>query len=158
MKKSLSCAALFLFLAGLAAMAAPAPGETVITSDMLEMDYREFVVLFDGNVDVRDPRFEMQSDRMFVFFANTNDVRRIKAIGNVRFSSENRSGSCNTAVYIKESGQIVMEGDAVLRREKDVVKGDKITIWIDDERVVSVPGTLVLQPETMQGPRENVEE
>ncbi|MBN1511529.1 MAG: hypothetical protein JXB13_05900 [Phycisphaerae bacterium] len=124
--------------------------ETVITSDRLEFDYREFVVLFEGNVDVRDPEFGMQADRMFVFFEGTNEVKQVKAMGNVRVQSADRTATCNTAVYLRDKGQIVMTGDAVLRRQRDQVNGDQITIWLDDQRVLCVPGRLVIYPEAIR--------
>ncbi len=130
----------------LGAMAGTPPAETVISADHLTFDYRDFVAIFAGNVEVIDPQFAMRSDHMIVYFEGTNDVRQVKATGNVRVFSEDREAECNEAFYTKATEEIIMIGNASLRRGADIVRGDRITIWLNDERIESVPGVLVIAP------------
>ncbi len=136
-------------------MGAPAKakikGETVITSNRLEYDYQEAVVLFEENVKVQDPQFTMTADRVLVFLEGTNDVRQVRALGNVILVSEGRSARCAQAVYTRRDGKIVMTGDAVLQRAKDQIWGKEIVIWVDDQRMECRPARMVLQPQTVQG-------
>lgn len=140
---------------GGAAAAPPAKarpkGETVITSNRLEYDYQEAVVLFEENVKVQDPQFTMTADRVLVFLEGTNDVRQVRALGNVILVSEGRSARCAQAVYTRADGKIVMTGDAVLQRAKDQIWGKEIVIWVDDQRMECRPARMVLQPQTVQG-------
>jgi len=135
------------------AAAAPAKarpkGETVITSNRLEYDYQEAVVLFEENVKVQDPQFTMTADRVLVFLEGTNDVRQVRALGNVILVSEGRSARCAQAVYTRADGKIVMTGDAVLQRAKDQIWGKEIVIWVDDQRMECRPARMVLQPQTV---------
>lgn len=128
------------------------PGrESVITSEKIEFDNKEGVVLFDGNVLVDDVQFIMRSDRLLIFMQGTNDVQQIMAVGRVSITNENRFASCDKAVYTKKDGQIVMSGAARLMRQGDQggeVTGDRITFWLDDERMEVSPGRVVLPPGT----------
>ncbi|MDD5708862.1 MAG: LptA/OstA family protein [Kiritimatiellae bacterium] len=148
---------LCLSLAGMATIGTAAAkdarkGETVITSNRLEYDYKESVVMFEENVKVADPQFTMTADRVLVFLAGTNDVRQVRAVGNVVFVSEGRSARCAQAVYTRADGKIVMTGnDVVLQRAKDQVWGKEVTIWVNDQRMECKPARMVIQQETIQG-------
>ena len=125
--------------------------EAVITAERIEFDNKEGVILFDDNVLLDDAQFIMRSDRLLVFMEGTNDVQQIMAIGRVNITNENRSASCDKAVYTKKTGQIVMTGSARLTRQGDEggeVTGTRITFWLDDERMEVSPGRVVLPPGT----------
>jgi len=100
---------------------------------------------------VDDEQFVMRSDRLLVFMQGTNDVQQIMAVGRVSITNENRAASCDKAVYTKKDGQIVMTGRARLMqqgKETGEVTGDRIVIWMDDERMEVYPGRVVLPPGT----------
>lgn len=123
--------------------------ETVITSDKIDFDNREGVILFDENVVVDDPQFSMRSDRLLIFMEGTNDVSQVMSIGNVVFSNEMRSATCDKAIYTRKDGQIVMTGDVRLKSEGDTsgeVRGEKVVIWVDDERVEVLKGAKITLP------------
>ena len=125
--------------------------ESVITAKKIEFDNKEGVILFDENVLVDDAQFVMRSDRLLVFMEGTNDVQQVMAIGNVSITNANRAAQCDKAVYTKKDGRIVMTGTARLRqvgKEAGEVAGDRITIWVDDERMEVSPGRVVLPPGT----------
>ena len=125
--------------------------ESVITAERIEFDNKEGVILFDENVLVDDEQFMLRSDRLLVFMEGTNDVQQIMAVGNVAITNQNRSASCEKAIYTKKDGQIVMTGKARLRSQGDrggEVTGDRIIFWLDDERLEVYPGRVVLPPGT----------
>ena len=128
--------------------------ESVITADKIEFDNKEGVILFDNHVLVDDERFVLRSNRLLVFLDGTNDVKQILAVGNVVITNETRTASCNKAVYTKESGQIVMTGDARLvngGNKGGEVRGERITFWLNDERMeVSAGSKVVLPPGTFK--------
>ena len=117
---------------------------TVITAERIEYDYKMSLILFEENVKVVDPQYTMTASRVFVTLQHTNDVRRVKAIGNVKLVSGDRVASCNEALYTRADGKIVLTGNAVLQRSHDKLEGNTITIWVDDQRMVSIPATLTL--------------
>ena len=129
---------------------------TRITAKRMEYDYKEAVALFDEDVVVTDPKFRMNSEKMIVFFQGTNEMKQLVVMGNVSISNDNRTAVCEKAVYTKATGQIVMTGNAVLQRvgqgEAGKVTGDRITIWVDEERIEVYPGaTLTLPGGTLGG-------
>ena len=131
----------------------PTGREAVITAERIEFDNKEGVILFDENVLVDDEQFVMRSQRLLVFMEGTNDVQQIMAIGNVSITNQNRAASCEKAVYTKKNGQIVMTGNARLMRQGDAggeVTGNRITFWLDDERMEVSPGRVVLPPGTFK--------
>lgn len=123
---------------------------TRITAKRMEYDYKEAVALFDEDVVVTDPKFRMTSEKMIVFFQGTNEMKQLVVIGNVSISNDNRTAVCEKAVYTKATGQIVMTGNAVLQRvgqgEAGKVTGDRITIWVDEERIEVYPGATLTLP------------
>jgi len=124
--------------------------QTVITSERIEFDYQEMVAIFDENVRVENPQFLMLADRVLVFLDGTNDVKQILAIGRVSVTNDLRSAACDKAVYTRAAEQIVLTGNAHLRRGGDFIKGDRIAIWLNDERMEVSPGTFVIAPETIK--------
>ncbi len=124
--------------------------QTVITSSRIEFDYKEMVAVFDENVRVENPQFLMLADRVLIFLDGTNDVKQILALGRVSVTNELRSASCDKAVYTRAADQLVLTGNAELRRGGDYVKGDRIAIWLNDERMEVSPGTFVIAPETIK--------
>lgn len=125
--------------------------ESVITASKIEFDNKEGVILFEGNVLVEDEQFQMRADRLLVFMEGTNEVQQIMAINRVSITNVNRAATCDRAVYTREDGKIVMSGNARLLqigRDAGEVTGDRITIWLNDERMEVSPGRVVLPPGT----------
>lgn len=135
------------------ASCAPPPGKaggTTITANRIEYDYKESVILFEENVKVADPQYTMTASRVIVTLQHTNDVRQVKAIGDVRLVSGDRVASGNEALYTRADGKIVITGNAVLKRAGDSLEGKCITIWIDEQRMVCVPAVLTLDGGTVK--------
>lgn len=126
--------------------------ESFITAGKIEYDNKEGVIMFDTDVVVDDPRFLLRSDRLLLFLEGTNsnqDVSQIMAIGHVTITNQNRSASCDKAVYTREDGQIVMTGNARLNSggaTAGEVQGNRITFWLNDERMEVSEGSRVVLP------------
>jgi lipopolysaccharide export system protein LptA len=58
--------------------------------------------------------------------------------------------SCDKAVYTRATEQLVLTGNARLLRGENSVIGDRIDIWLNDERMEVTPGTVVFKPATVQ--------
>ena len=128
------------------------PKETVITSQKMNFDYKRNVVEFNGNVVVVDPQARLESDALTVVLAGTNEIKSITADGDVRIKLPDKTGTCDKAVYTAKDSKIVMTGNAkVVVRGKDSVRGDEITIWVNEDRMTSKPATLVIAPDDKGG-------
>ena len=130
--------------------AAAQKGETTITSNRMEYDYGHSSIIFEENVKVRNPEYVMTCERLVVMLNSTNDVKWIKATKDVILVNGDRSAKCDEAIYTKADGKIVMTGREVLvQRATDQMTGTKITIWLNDEKVLCEPARMVLQETTV---------
>jgi lipopolysaccharide export system protein LptA len=137
--------ALLLLGQGLALGAAT--NETVVTADKLSFDYERFIATFQGHVVVSDPQIRLESDLLHVLFDKENSVKAVTAIGNVRIQHQDKSGSCDKAVYRTKEGEILLTGHAELRRGKDYVAGDTISLLLAEDKMTCEPGRFVFYSE-----------
>lgn len=122
------------------------PGGTTINAKTLSFDYKRFTAVFEGNVVVVDPQVRMEADRLNVIFEGSNEVKSVAASGNVRMWHEDKTATCDRAIYVSRSGEVILRGGATLRRGDDRVMGDEITFWLNEERMTCTPGRLIIAP------------
>ncbi|MFH0908081.1 MAG: LptA/OstA family protein [bacterium] len=119
---------------------------TVITSDKLTFDYKKHYALFENNVVVVDPQMKLMSERMTVTFNESNKVENIRAEGKVVIVQEDKTANSDLATYNVNTGEIVLTGHPTVTRGRDVLRGEKITFWRDENRMrVEKGATLFLQ-------------
>ena len=115
-----------------------------ITSRSADLDRKEGVVMFEGDVVVRySSDYTMCADRLYMFLAGSNELSRVVAVGHVSISNETRVGTCALARYGRKRGEIEMFGDgsntvARLVEGGDAVgalEGSRIKFWLDAEQV-----------------------
>lgn len=126
---------------------AEARGITRITARKAEFDYKRSIAVFEGEVVVIDPEVKLQADRLSVSFDENKKIKQGVATGNVKIWYQDKFASGDTAVYSTKDGKFEIQGNALLSRKKDTIKGDKITFWIYDDRLIVEPGTLTIYPE-----------
>jgi lipopolysaccharide transport protein LptA len=131
--------------------AASGQTNTVITSKRLHFDYGRSIATFEGDVVVVDPQVRIESQRMIVTFDATNSVKAVTAMEDVHLFTGDREGTCQRAVYLVASGEILLTGSPALQRERDRLSGDRITFWVDREEVLCEPGQLVITPASRKG-------
>lgn len=120
---------------------------TVITSTRLTFDQQQLFALFEENVVVTDPALKMTADRLRVVFTEDNQAESIEADGNVVITQEGTTAWAGKATYDVASGQILLEQSPRIRRGRDLLEGETITFWRDDNRMVCEPrARLVLFP------------
>ncbi len=129
-------------------MPGAAPGDpTTIASDSLEFDYANMVAVFDGHAVATDPEFILRADRMVAIFEGSNEVRRIDCIG--RVTADGADGArieCARASYTRENGRVLLSGSPVVKHQGRTLRGDEITLWLGDERVVARPNARIDLP------------
>ena len=119
-------------------------GATVITSKQLTYDYKRSVAVFEGEVVIADPEVRMEADRMNVTFENTNTVKSVSASGNVRITHEDKSATCERAVYAASTGEVVLRGHADLQQPNNRMLGEEITFWLHEDRMVCSPCKVII--------------
>ncbi len=106
-----------------------------VTSDTMEARSGEGTVVFRGNV-VAVEDFTLCSDELHVVYGEGNDIKSIEASGNVRIFQDRKSSTSERAVYDRNERVIVLTGEPHLRQCSDSVRGEKITVYLDQENAL----------------------
>ena len=117
-------------------------------------------VLFTGAVDARQDDVRIRTDKMTVYYtpgdkgktggkigAPTGDgekkkVEKMHCVGNVEVSRADWLGKSREMVYLAKERRVELIGNAKAWQGQDMISGDRIIHYIDEERseVISGPG------------------
>ncbi len=103
-----------------------------ITSKSMHADRTARTIVFKGDVEARED-FLLCSDELYLNYTGANEVRKIDARGNVRIFRDTGLARAVRAVYDRQEHTLVLSGKAVIERCADIVRGDKITLYLDDD-------------------------
>lgn len=153
MRNSLLFVVALLACAAASASGAEKPEKTervpiVITSNRMEADKLGDTVTFTGDVTLKKEGLTLAADSMIVFYdSGTKDVREIDAHGNVMVRKEGRIAFSNDAYYYAREEKIVLTGDARIIENDNQLGGDKITLFLRDDRSIVEGGKVLLYQE-----------
>ncbi|MBI5014072.1 MAG: lipopolysaccharide transport periplasmic protein LptA [Deltaproteobacteria bacterium] len=105
------------------------------------------VVVFQGDVAARQGEVTLHADRVEVRAdPKTREIRSVKAKGSVRLHKGDIVAAGDEAVYDAVQGVAVLTGSPKVWRGKDVVAGDKITLYLAEDRSVVEGAKAVIYP------------
>ncbi len=109
-----------------------------VDADQMESMQKEGLVIFTGNVVARQNNSVQYADRTEVYLDPKGDrIIRTVSVGNVRIVTKDcRMGSAKRAEYYDAEQRVVLIGNARVWQEDNVVTGDRITIYLAEERSV----------------------
>ena len=127
-----------------------APKQPVhITSDTLEAFNDQRLIVFSGNAVAISGDKVIRSDKLLVYYKKGADagkesatagvgqggeLDRIEAKGPVRITQLKKIVTGDEAVYYQDDQKIVVSGNAVMREGPNIVKGDRITVLLNENR------------------------
>ena len=117
-----------------------------INADRLEVVQQEQKAIFSGNVVATQGKVKLTSDRMTVFYRPSSDsgaqsgVSRIEVAGNVAMATPAESATGKQGVYNVDQKQILLFGDVVLRRDKNVLNGQRLEYNLQTGRSLLTSG------------------
>lgn len=118
-----------------------------VDSRSLEARGAEGIVVFEGEVVARQGDLTLQSDRLEVGIdGETRELRSAVARGTVRIRRGELLATAAEATYDAAAGIIVLTGDPKVWRDRDVVAGDRITLYLAENRSVVEGAKAVLFP------------
>ena len=119
-------------------------GPIDITADQLEVVDAENRAVWKGNVEALQGTNRMRSPQLTVFFAKSGNapaagaggapgagwgaIQKMEAEGPVYYVTPQQNARGDHATYDASSNSILMTGNVVLVQDKNVVKGDRLTI------------------------------
>jgi lipopolysaccharide export system protein LptA len=158
----LRCRAFFLYAMVLAGLILPEParaeaprgsrepaepGPIVIKSDTLEVNNEQKVVTFSGGVHAQKDDFVITCEKMLVYYQNLPGkedtgageptIDKIVAMGSVAVHrAQGGVATAEKAVYGQKEEKIVLTGNPMVRQGNDFVEGDRVTIYLKENRSV----------------------
>lgn len=161
---------LFLLLLAVPAVSSAAdpkgaPVATNIQADRMQYDAASQRVIFDGNVHVKRPDFDLWSAKLTVFLDKSNkpakaadadangtkpamgtmgmdagDIDRIVAEKNVRMQQGTKVGTSGKATYTASDGKLVMEDSPLIVDGSNRIEGRIINFYTRENRSDVVDG------------------
>ena len=117
-----------------------------IRSHDLEFFYEEKRIQYRGNVVVTQGDMTLKSDRLTVLYedpapaaADTTTQQRLKRIvaeGRVEITSGGRRATSRKAIFNQQKRTVTLRGNAVLQEGANQVKGDIVTVFLDENRSI----------------------
>jgi len=109
-----------------------------VDADQLENLQKEGLIVFTGNVVATQNNSTHYADRMEVYLdAKGDSVVRTVSTGNVRIITKDcRMGTARRAEYYDAEQRVVLMGNARVWRDDNVVTGERITIYLAEDRSV----------------------
>ena len=123
--------------------AASGRGQPVeVDADQLVSNQKQGLVVFTGNVVARHNNSTQYADRMDVYLDDKGDkVTRTVSTGGVRIITRDcRTGTANRAEYYDAEQRVVLTGDARVWQDENVVTGERITIFLAEDRSMAEAG------------------
>lgn len=128
------------------------PGQIVIESQTMEMDNQLKLVTFSGDVNAKRDDFVIDCDKMLVYYESMpstektreskTKINKIVATGNVTINrAMGEKATAEKATYHQKDDRLVLTGNPTVTRGDDLVKGDRITIFLSNDRSVVVEGS-----------------
>ena len=128
-----------------------------VESDHMTSLEKSNSVLFTGSVDARQDDVRIRTDKMTVYYApegkkggkaatpgggGQKKVEKMVCVGNVEVSRADWLGTSREMVYLAKERQVTLIGNAKAWQDQNMVHGEKIIHYIDEERteVVAGPG------------------
>ena len=108
-----------------------------ITSDSVEADQKQNTVTFRGNVVAKQEDTTLYANTLIIYYdPNTKGLKEIMAIGNVKLVQLERRATSQKATFQQEENKVVLDGEAVVREGENVIRGERIIFYVDEEKSV----------------------
>ena len=112
-----------------------------IASDTVEADQKQNKVTFKGNVVAKQEDVTLYANTLVMIYdPDTKKLKEIIAIGNVKVVQLDRRATGQKATFDQDKNKVVLDGDAVVREGTNVIRGERITFYVEEERSVVEPG------------------
>jgi lipopolysaccharide export system protein LptA len=120
-----------------------------IQSDRLDAYQEKKEVIFSGNAVATQGDRTIKSDRLLIYYKDSpggtkkkdiqgmgavGDIERLEAQGHVTITEPNRIVTGDHAVFYYDLQKIVMTGNAVMSEGKNIIRGGKIIVLLDEDR------------------------
>ncbi len=111
-----------------------------ITSDTVEADGKQNTATFKGNVVAKQEDVTLYANTLLIIYdPDTKKLKEIVATGNVKVVQLDRRATGQKVTFDQDKNKVVLDGDAVVREGTNVIRGERITFYVEEERSVVEP-------------------
>lgn len=121
-----------------------------IVSDRLDAYQEKRMVVFSGNAVATQGARTIRADRLTLYYKEekkpagrpagdaeaTGNLERVEAVGHVTITEGERIVTGNEALFDQDAQKITMTGDAVMREGANIVRGDRVIVFLNENRGV----------------------
>jgi len=126
-----------------------------ITSEILEVDKENRLVVFRGKVKAKQEELQILSDELRAFYdENGEQIERIVASGNVKINGEDISAIAERAEFIPTEGKIILSGKPEIWQGTDRLKGEEIVVFLGNKRIIVKKARATVSPQRLYPDRE----
>ena len=129
-------------------------GPVNVAADQMEFDYKTMVLTYRGSVVVTQADMTLRANSLRVTLTKEGQQRakEVVAEGDVKIDAGERHASGGRAVFDDSKRTVTLSEQAVLRDGPNEVAGDRVVVYIDEQRSVVEGGPervrAVLYPPT----------
>jgi lipopolysaccharide export system protein LptA len=119
-----------------------------IVSDRMDAYHEKRMVVFSGNAVATQGMRIIRAERLTLYYREdrkaagsspagvegTGNLERVEAKGNVTITEGERVVTGEEALFEQETQKITMTGSAVLREGANVIRGDRIVVFLNENR------------------------
>ncbi len=108
-----------------------------ITSDTVEANQKQNTVTFKGNVVAKQEDTTLYANTLVIIYdGNTKKMKEVIATGNVKIVQLERRATSQKATFQQDENRVVLDGEAVVREGENVIRGERVIFYVDEERTV----------------------
>jgi lipopolysaccharide export system protein LptA len=112
-----------------------------INSDSVEANQKQNTVTFKGNVVAKQGDTTLYSNTLVIIYdPNTKKLKEIIATGNVKIVQLERRATGQKATFQQDENKMVLDGEVVVREGENVIRGERVIFYVDEERSVVEAG------------------
>ena len=106
-----------------------------VDSDYVEWDLKNNAAQFQGHVKAVRDDVTIQSEHLAVTLDQSNQIQTAVATGNVEILSGERKAQAQRAELDVLEGRLILSEAPSVQTPKGVFLGERLLIWLDDDRV-----------------------
>jgi len=111
-----------------------------ITSDTVEADGKQNTATFKGNVVAKQEDVTLYANTLLIIYdPDTKKLKEIIATGNVKVVQMDRRATGQKMTFDQDKNKVILDGDAVVREGTNVIRGERITFYVEEERSIVEP-------------------
>lgn len=106
-----------------------------IQSDKLQVKDKDRHAIWRGNVVAKKGTVTLYSDELHAHYNEDGEIERLVATKHVKIIKKKAEATADKATFFQNDQSLVLTGRPVLIREGNTLKGKRVIVYLDDDRI-----------------------